>query len=108
MLDEFSDYYADFLQGSYDCVDRIVLNAYFKLGQSPGGFRTWWRHLNGSDDDLDNAHLMRMAGRVSRRLRAHAKGHSSAGGTLVRLTTIRWGATKYPRLTKRFKTRQGS
>jgi hypothetical protein len=75
MLDEFSDYYADFLQGSYDCVDRIVLNAYFQLGQSPGGFRTWWRSLNGSDDDLDNAHLMRMAGRVSRRLRAHAKAH---------------------------------
>jgi len=75
MVDEFSDYYTDFLDGSYDCVDRIVLNAYFQLGQSPGGFRTWWRRLNGSDDDLDNAHLMRMAGRVSRRLRAHAKAH---------------------------------
>jgi hypothetical protein len=29
----------------------------------------------GSDDDLDNAHLMRMAGRFSRRVRAHAKAH---------------------------------
>jgi hypothetical protein len=75
MQDEFSDYYADCLAGSYDCVDRMVLNAYFQLGQSPGGFRTWWRGLNGSDADLDNAHLMRMAGRVSRRLRAHAKAH---------------------------------
>ena len=75
MLDEFSDYYAEFLDGTYDCVDRIVLNGYFRLGCSPGGFRTWWRRLKGSDDDLDNAHLMRMAGRLSRRVRAHAKAH---------------------------------
>jgi len=75
MLDEFSDYYTDFLDGTYDCVDRIVLNGYFRLGCSPGGFRTWWRRLKGSDDDLDNAHLMRMAGRLSRRVRAHAKVH---------------------------------
>jgi hypothetical protein len=26
--DEFSQYYAELLQGTYDCVDRIVLNAY--------------------------------------------------------------------------------
>lgn len=75
MLDEFSEYYADFLDGTYDCVDRIVVNAYFRLGQTPGGFRTWWRTLEGSDDDLDNAHLMRMAGRFSRRVRAHAEAH---------------------------------
>jgi hypothetical protein len=75
MLDEFSTYYADFLDGTYDCVDRIVLNAYFRLGQTPGGFRTWWRQLEGSDDTLDNNHLMRMAGRLSRRVRAHAKAH---------------------------------
>ena len=75
MLDEFSDYYAEFLDGTYDCVDRIVLNAYFQLGQSAGGFRTWWRRWKGSDDDLDNAHLMRMAGRLSRRVRAHAKAN---------------------------------
>jgi len=75
MPDEFSTYYADLLDGVYDCVDRIVLNAYFRLGQSPGGFRTWWRTLEGSDDNLDNAHLMRMAGRLSRRVHAHAKAH---------------------------------
>jgi hypothetical protein len=75
MLDEYSDYYADLLDGLYDCVDRIVLNAYFCMGQTAGGFRTWWRQLMGSDDDLDNAHLMRMAGRFSRRVRAHAKAH---------------------------------
>lgn len=76
MLDEFSEYYADFLDGTYDCVDRIVINAYLRIGQTPGGFRTWWRGLYGSDDDLDNAHLMRMAGRFSRRVRAHAKAHN--------------------------------
>jgi len=75
MPDEFSAYYAGFLDGVYDCVDRLVLNAYFRLGQSAGGFRTWWRNLYGSDNDLDNAHLMRMAGRFSRRVHAHAKAH---------------------------------
>jgi hypothetical protein len=33
--------------GSYDCVDRIVLNAFFPLGHNPGGFRTWWRRWQG-------------------------------------------------------------
>jgi hypothetical protein len=74
-LDEYSDYYADLLEDTYDCVDRIVLNAYFRMGQRAGGFRTWWRQLMGSDDNLDKTHLMRMAGRFSRRVRAHAKAH---------------------------------
>jgi hypothetical protein len=74
-LDQLSSYYAEFLDGTYDCVDRIVLNAYFQLGQSPGGFRHWWRQLKGSDDDLDNAHLMRFAGRFGRRVRAYAQKH---------------------------------
>ncbi len=38
MADELSTYYADLLDGSYDCVDRIVLNAYHTLCYSPGGF----------------------------------------------------------------------
>ncbi len=75
MLDEYSEHYADLLENTYDCVDRIVLNAYFRMGQTAGGFRTWWRQWMGSDDKLDNAHLMRMAGRFSRRVRAHAKAH---------------------------------
>ena len=41
--DEFSLRYSDLVTGSYDCVDRIVLNAFFPLGHNPGGFRTWWR-----------------------------------------------------------------
>ncbi len=73
MPDDFSERYGNLLTGSYDCVDRIVLNAYFSLGHTPGGFRTWWRHLHdGSDEQLDNTHLMRMAGRFSRRVRAVA------------------------------------
>jgi hypothetical protein len=65
--------YADLLVGQYDCVDRIILNAHFPLAWSPGGFRTWWRSLEGSDDTLDNTHLMRLAGRFSRRVRGWAK-----------------------------------
>ena len=75
MNDKLSSRYTNFLTGRYECVDRIVLNAYFQLGQRPAGFRIWWRQLEGSDDKLDNAHLMRMAGRLARRLRAHAKAH---------------------------------
>jgi hypothetical protein len=75
MADGLSDRYQDLLTGSYDCVDRIVLNAYFRMGHDPGGFRLWWRQLTGSDDTLDNAHLMRIAGRFSRRIRGYAKAH---------------------------------
>jgi hypothetical protein len=74
-MDEFSEYYSDYLDGTYDCADRIVLNGYFRLGCSPGGFRTWWRQLEGSDEKLDDTHLMRMAGRFSRRVHAYAKKH---------------------------------
>ena len=66
--DGFSERYGGLLYGSYDCVDRIVLNAYYPLGHNPGGFRTWWRRLHGDDAQLDNAHLMRMAGRFARRV----------------------------------------
>jgi hypothetical protein len=76
MADLFSERCGDLLTGSYDCVDRIVLNAYFSLGHSPGGFRTWWRRWHGdSDEQLDNAHLMRLAGRFARRVRASAQAH---------------------------------
>ena len=73
MADQLSVLYGDLLDGSYDCVDRVVLNAYFGMGQTGGGLRVWWRALYGSDDNLDDNHLIRMAGRFSRRLRAWAK-----------------------------------
>src|SRR6478672_454521 len=75
MVDGFSARYGDLLYGSYDCVDRIVLNAYHTLCYQPGGFRTWWRRLHGDDEQLDNAHLIRMAGRFARRVRASAAAH---------------------------------
>ena len=74
-MDELSQVYAELLEGTYDCPDRIVLNAYFRTGHIPGGFRLWWRDLHGNDEDLDNEHLMRMAGRFSRRVRAYGKKH---------------------------------
>ena len=53
-----------------------MLNAYFSLGHNPGGFRVWWRRLHGgSDDELDNTHLMRFAGRFARRVKAWANAN---------------------------------
>jgi hypothetical protein len=75
VADGLSTLYQELLSGSYDCVDRIVLNAYFEMAHSPGGFRVWWRALTGVDETLDNAHLMRLAGRFSRRERGYAKAH---------------------------------
>ncbi len=76
MADDFPDRYGELLTGSYDCVDRIVLNAYYPLGHNPGGFRVWWGRWHGdSDQDLDDAHLMRLAGRFARRVRAWAKAN---------------------------------
>ena len=37
MADQLTERYGDLLQGSYDCVDRIVLNAYNSLCYSG-----WW------------------------------------------------------------------
>jgi hypothetical protein len=74
MPDQLSLLYSEFLESGYDCVDRVVLNAHFSMGQSGGGFRMWWRGLYGSDQSLDDNHLMRMAGRFSRRLRAFGQG----------------------------------
>ena len=35
MADDFSLRYGDLLTGSYDCVDQIVLDAFFPLGYQP-------------------------------------------------------------------------
>jgi hypothetical protein len=76
MTDTLSAYYQDLLDGTYDCVDRIVLNGYHTLCSSPGGCRLWWRRLKeGAEDQLDNAPLMRLAGRFSRRVHAFADAH---------------------------------
>jgi hypothetical protein len=72
-MDPFHQRYVELVDGSYDCVDRIVLNGYFRFIQSGGGFRTWWRQLFGHDDNFDNAHLIRFAGRFARRVRCAAE-----------------------------------
>jgi hypothetical protein len=37
VVDDFAERYGDLLAGSYDCVDRVVLNAFFSIGHNPGG-----------------------------------------------------------------------
>ncbi|MFO7581685.1 hypothetical protein, partial [Guyparkeria sp.] len=51
--------YGELLDGRYDCADRVVVRAYCSLLQSAGGFRTWWRRWKGSDEELEDARLMR-------------------------------------------------
>jgi hypothetical protein len=65
--------FGEFLDSNYNCVDRAVLRAYLQIGQAPAGFRTFWRRWKGSDEGLDNAHLMRIAGRFARRVRGWAE-----------------------------------
>ena len=40
-MDQFSEHYQELIEGIYDCSDRIVLNAYFPMGQEPGGMLVW-------------------------------------------------------------------
>jgi DNA-binding transcriptional ArsR family regulator len=75
MVDQLTEAYADFLQGSYDCPDRIVLTAYHRVASSAGGFRYWWRRLYETDENLDKAHLIRLSGRFHRRVKAYAAKH---------------------------------
>jgi hypothetical protein len=75
MADDLSERYQDLLTGSYDCVDRMVLNGYFRPGHSALGFRVWWHNLTGTVETLDNTHRIRLAGRFSRRIRGWAKAN---------------------------------
>src|SRR5207247_9690924 len=59
MADQLSDLYRDLLDGTYDCVDRLVLNAYSPPGHSGGGFRAWWGQFTGAGDMPDPGTLMR-------------------------------------------------
>ena len=45
MGDAFTSRYEDLLDGHYDCVDRIVINAYLPGVGGGGVFRCWWRSL---------------------------------------------------------------
>jgi hypothetical protein len=72
--DDFSNYVAELLHGSYDCVDRIALRAYFRLGQTSGGFLTWWNRLFAGRAPTQD-YLRRMAGDFARRLKAFSETH---------------------------------
>jgi hypothetical protein len=57
----------------------------------PGGFRVWWRpDLIGGG--LDNTHLMRLAGRFSRRIHGYAKAN---GIPVVHCSSRRHGFRNY-------------
>jgi hypothetical protein len=71
--DNFSQYYDEHVEGVYECLDRIVINAYFPMGQTGGGMRYWWRKLRGNDDGLTNDAMKQFAGDFARRLRGWAK-----------------------------------
>jgi hypothetical protein len=73
--DEFSSYVAELLQGSYDCVDRIALRAYYRLAQTSGGFLTWWNNLSAEKFPTQEA-LRRMAGDFARRVKAFSQKHN--------------------------------
>lgn len=68
--DSLTEHYLPLLEGSYDCVDRIVLNAYCPMLLCGGGLRNWYRAMEGSDEQMSDATLMRYAGRFSRRVQA--------------------------------------
>ncbi|MBU0559258.1 MAG: hypothetical protein KJ799_02120 [Bacteroidetes bacterium] len=74
--DDLSEHYSEIIDGRYDCIDRIVLNAYCLILLVPGGVRNWYRIIKGSDIDLDTNALMRFAGKFSRRVQAYAKSKS--------------------------------
>ena len=74
--DSLTTHYQEKLEGTYDCIDRLVLNAYCLQLVIPAGFRKWFRDLKGSDKDLNNATLMRLAGRFSRRVNAFCKSNN--------------------------------
>lgn len=71
--DSLTGHYAPLLEGTYDCIDRIVLNAYIPMLMVPGGVRNWYRLMQGGDADMSDSTMMRFAGRFSRRVQSFCK-----------------------------------
>ena len=70
MVDDFSERYGDLLTGSYDCVDRVVLNATYPMGHAPGVVAAVaQRQRRAVGRQPPDANGMRMAGRFARRSR---------------------------------------
>lgn len=72
-VDRLTQHYEPLLDGTYDCIDRIVLNAYCPMLMVPGGVRNWYRLLKGGDADMSDESMMRFAGRFSRRVQSYCK-----------------------------------
>jgi hypothetical protein len=72
--DDFSTYVADLFSGTYDCVDRISVRGYFRLGQTSGGLLTWWNKLF-PNTALSEQQLRKLAGDFARRVHASARKH---------------------------------
>jgi hypothetical protein len=70
--DDFIRDLSGLLEGHYDCMDRITLNGYFRMGSTSGGLLTWWNALTGRQP-LTEEKLRGFAGTFSRRLRAWAE-----------------------------------
>ncbi len=73
--DAFAAYHADLIEASYDCVDRLVVNCYWRMAQAGGGFRTFWRLWKGNDSGLTNHALRQAAGDLARRLHGYCQTH---------------------------------
>ena len=71
--DAFAAYHAHLIEAAYDCMDRLVVNCYYPLGQAGGGFRTFWRQWKGNDAGLSGQALRQAAGDLARRLKAHCR-----------------------------------
>jgi hypothetical protein len=71
--DAFAAYHAPLIEADYDCVDRLVVNCYYPMGQAGGGFRTFWRQWKGGDSGLSDQALRQAAGDLARRLKAHCR-----------------------------------
>jgi hypothetical protein len=52
MADAFTSRYEESLDGDYDGVDRIVINAYLPGVGGGSGFRNWRRLLCGLEEEL--------------------------------------------------------
>ncbi len=74
--DSLTEHYEPLLEGSYDCIDRIVLNAYIPMLMLGGGVRIWYRAMKGSDKGMSTKTLIQFAGRFSRRVQAFCEARN--------------------------------
>jgi hypothetical protein len=75
-IEQFTEFYKSDFSGTYHSTDRLVLNGYYNMGCTLGGFRHFWRQLEGGDETLDENHVRRYAGRFSHRIRKFAPANN--------------------------------